>query len=230
MPNHFYPPLGRCIYCGTTTLTAGAKRFGDEHIIPLALGGNLILREAACRACEKIINEEIESPVLLKEWVYLRVKRDFPTRGKSKNRPSHVTLKSRDGATLSIPIQDYSTPVPAYKFIDPRILSGAPRADDNKHWTMDILTDREAELAMLAKYPQWDGTHSLIPQPFNFARLLAKIGYSRAVAEYGLEGFRPLGVDIILGRSNDYFLTVGGSLEAQPAIPGGDRSTPRELG
>lgn len=222
MTDHFYPPVGRCIYCGANTLAKGVKRFDDEHIIPLAFGGTLILREASCRSCGKIINKEIESPILLKEWVYLRIRRGFPTRGKSKKRPSHMKLKSRNGGTLNIPIQDYSTPVPSYKFIAPRILSGAPRIDDNKHWTMDILTDREAELAMRTKYPQWDGTHTLIPQPFNFARLLAKIGYSRAVAEYGIDGFRPLGLDVILGRSNDYFYTVGGSLETQPAVAGGD--------
>jgi len=220
--NHLYPPVGRCIYCGTTTLPAGVKRFGDEHVIPLALGGNLILREAACGKCEKVINEEVETPVLLKEWIYLRIKRNFPTRGKSKKRPTHVALKSRDGAALSIPIRDYSTPVPAYKFIAPRILSGVPRTDDNKHWTMDILTDHESELQMRAKYPQWDGVHTLVPQPYKFARLLAKIAYCRAVAEYGVDGFTPLALDVILGRSDDYFLTVGGSLESQPAVPGGD--------
>ena len=119
-------------------------------------------------------------------------------------------------------IKDYSTPVPAYKFIAPRILSGVPRTDDNKHWTMDILTDHESELQLRAKYPQWNGVHTLVPQPYTFARLLAKIAYCRAVAEYGIDGFTPLALDVILGRSDDYFLTVGGSLESQPAAPGGD--------
>jgi hypothetical protein len=166
---------------------------GDEHVIPLALGGNLILREAACRKCEKVINEEVEPPVLLKEWGYLRIKHNFPTLGKSKKkRPTHVTLRSRDGAALSIPIQDCSTLVPAYKFIAPRILSGAPRTDDNKHWTMDAYgTDHESELRMRAEYPQWDGVHLLVPQPYTFARLLAKIAYCRAVAGTGSMGSRP---------------------------------------
>jgi hypothetical protein len=31
-----------------------------------------------------------------------------------------------------------------------------------------------------------------------------------------------LALDVILGQSDDYFLTVGGSLESQPAVPGGD--------
>ncbi len=220
--NYLYPPLRRCIYCGTTTLPAGVSRFGDEHVVPLALGGNLILREASCRRCERIINEEIESPVLLKEWVYLRIKRNFPTRKKTRKRPTHVTLQCHDGSPIQIPINDYSTPVPLYKFTEARILTGAPRTNDNAHWTMDILSDTPAEADMRRKYPVWNGIHSITPQPFRFARLLAKIGYCHAVSEYGLEGFTPLVLDIILGHSDDYFYTVGGSLDLSPAIPGGD--------
>jgi hypothetical protein len=217
-----YPPIGRCIYCGATSPTASKTKFGDEHIIPLALGGNLILREASCRSCETIINREIESHVLLREWIYLRVKKNFPTRGKSRNRPTHIKLTQRDGGPIKIPLQDYSTPVPAYKFVAPRILTGAPRGDDNACWTMDIYSDHDAEMQMQAKYPQWNGQHSIRAEPIRFARLLAKMAHSRAAAEYGLDGFTPLTVDVILGRSDDCFNVVGGTLDAQPAVPGGD--------
>jgi hypothetical protein len=222
MKNYYYPSLKKCIYCGTTTPPPGTHRFGDEHVIPLALGGNLIIKEASCRNCEKIINEEIESPVLPKEWIYLRIKNNFPTRKKSKNRPTHVTLQCHDGSSIQIPISDYSAPVPLYKFTEPRILTRASRINDNMHWTMSILSSHEAKTGMRQKYPLWNGIHSIIPQPFKFARLIAKIAYCRAVSEYGLEGFTPLVLPIILGHSDDYFYTVGGSLEISPAIPGGD--------
>src|SRR4051794_10469240 len=42
-----HPVIGRCIYCpeeGTT----------DEHIIPLSLGGKLLLRDASCDTCREI--------------------------------------------------------------------------------------------------------------------------------------------------------------------------------
>ena len=45
-----YPPVGRCIYC-----FASNCNLGDEHIIPQALGGNIILHGASCSACDKII-------------------------------------------------------------------------------------------------------------------------------------------------------------------------------
>ena len=40
------------------------KRFHDEHIVPLALNGALILSEASCQQCERIINREIENCLL----------------------------------------------------------------------------------------------------------------------------------------------------------------------
>lgn len=205
-----------CIYCGAATLPPGVRRFTDEHIIPLALGGNLILREASCTACAKIINQQIETPVLLKEWGYLRIKRNFPSRNKNnkrEKRKTHVKLTRHDGRPLQVGIADYSCPVPLYKFKEARIFSGAPRGDDNFHWSMDILTSHDDEMEMQRKFPEWNRQHSILSQPYQFARLLAKIAFSYAVAEYGLAGFTPLVVDSILGRSDDYFFTVGGLFE-----------------
>ena len=225
MPDQYYSPVGQCIYCLTKQLPTDKGRFGDEHIIPFALGGNLILREASCDNCARIINTQIETPVLFKEWGYLRIKRNFPTRSKSSTRRTHVKLMKRDGSPMKMPISDYSCPVPLYKFKQARILSGLPRGDDNLHWTMDILTTKAEEEAAQRKYPEWNWAHSIQALPYQFARLLAKIGFSYVVAEYGLNGFRPLTTDIILGQSDDYFFHVGGSLEVPEAIPGNDHVT-----
>lgn len=225
MPDQYYSPVGQCIYCLTKQLPTGKHRFGDEHIIPFALGGNLILREASCDYCAGIINKQIETPVLFKEWGYLRIKRNFPTRSKLTTRRTHVKLRKRDGSPMKMPISDYSCPVPLYKFKQARILSGLPRSDNNLDWTMDMLTTKEEEEAAQRKYPEWNQQHFIQALPYQFARLLAKIGFSYVVAEYGLKGFRPLTTDIVLGQSDDYFLYVGGSLEIPDAIPGNDHLT-----
>jgi hypothetical protein len=47
-----YPPVGHCIYCSSTG--APGETLGEEHIIPLSFGGNLILPLASCRRCAKI--------------------------------------------------------------------------------------------------------------------------------------------------------------------------------
>lgn len=223
-----YPAVGRCIYCGANEPPPGARRFTDEHIIPLALGGNLILKQASCTDCAAIINREIETPVLFKEWGYLRIKRNFPSRSKNKRRATrreYVTLTRLDGRPMQIPVTDYSCPVPLYKFKQARILSGLPRGDDNFHWTMEMLSSPDEEVEMQRKFPEWNRRHSILMRPYQFARLLAKIAFSYAVAEYGLAAFTPLVADIIRGRSDDYFYSVGGELDIKAAIPGGDHVT-----
>ncbi|MGX9431608.1 MULTISPECIES: HNH endonuclease [Bradyrhizobium] len=224
MQNHFYPPIRQCIYCGETKLPAGVSKFGDEHIIPLALGGNLILPEASCKTCERIINREIETPVLSQEWGFLRAKREFPTRNKKK-RKTHVIVYRHDGRSMKVPVADYPSPVPLYKFGEPRILTGLPFGTDHLRWTMEILGDHDAEAEMRRRHPDWNGHHKLRAQPYPFARLLAKIAYGYVVAEWGIAGFSPLGLDIILGRSDDYFYTVGGSWDIAEPIPDGDHIT-----
>lgn len=126
---------------------------------------------------------------------------------------------------MQVPVADYSCPVPLYKFKEARILSGLPRGDDNYHWTMEMLSSPDEEVEMQLKFPEWNRQHSIRAQPYQFARLLAKIAFSYSVAEYGLGAFTPLVVDIIRGHSDDYFYSVGGQFEIQAAIPGGNHVT-----
>lgn len=212
-----YLPVGRCIYCRTTDLPPGLSKFGDEHIIPFALGGDLILPEASCKNCEKLINKEIENPILSQEWGRFRDKRNFSTRHKSaRKQRTHTTIRTIDGSPLRINLAEHSTPVIMYKFSEARILCGLPSGFDDKRWTITLLADDAEENAMQAKFPTWDKTHTFIPQPDRFARFLAKIAHSYFVGEYGIEGFSPLVTDIILGKATDYYYLVGGSLDIPP--------------
>jgi len=52
--------------------------------------------------------------------------------------------------------------------------------------------------------------------PISFVRMLAKIGHSYAVAIYGMDGFRPLALDLILGRDRRANYLVGGGADAFP--------------
>lgn len=177
--------------------------------------------ESSCRDCEKIINREIETPINSQEWGPIRAARNFPTRNKKK-RQIHVKLRRRDGSPLKVPVSDYSAPTPLYLFGQARILSGLPHGTDHLRWTIKMLLDHDSEIAMKAKYPDWDGAHIFKTRPHEFARLIAKIGYGYATAELGSATFDPLVTDIIRGNSDDYFYTVGGSHDIGPATKGGD--------
>lgn len=195
------------------------------------MGGNLVLKEASCKKCEKIINQEVETPITSHEWGYFRANRGFPTRNNKnrgsnkKNRKTHIELSTLDGLPLKIPISDYSAPVFLYKFGEARILSGTPAGTDHLRWTVDVLTDRDAEIRMQQKFPNWDKKHTLKARPHEFARLLAKIAYGYSVAELGLGTFYGYVQDIIIGQSNDYFNFVGGSWDILPPVTGGDHVT-----
>jgi hypothetical protein len=176
------------------------------------------LPEASCKACQKIISREIETPVIRQEWGAFRAKRQLPTR-KPKNRQKHIVIRNQnDDPSATIPVIDHATPVPLYKFDEARILNGLGPGADDLRWTMVLLASHDEEIAMRHKYPQWDGTHRIKVQPYPFARLLAKIGHGYATAELGIDAFTPLTCDLIRGLSDDYFYTVGGSWDIPPPV------------
>jgi len=133
-------------------------------------------------------------------------------------------LHKHDGTQMRVPVQDYPAPVPMYKFSEARALM-SPQSGKDQGWTVCMLGSHDDEKVMREKYPEWNGQHRFIAQPYPFARLLAKIGYGYVVAEYGLGAFTPYVLDIILGRSEDYFYTVGGTWDIHPPIQNGDHIT-----
>jgi len=48
MTQEIVAEIGECVYCGAK------ENLANEHIVPLALGGNLVLQNASCRSCAKI--------------------------------------------------------------------------------------------------------------------------------------------------------------------------------
>ena len=218
-----YAPVGQCIYCGILDVPQGMKRFHDEHIVPLALNGALILPEASCRQCERIINMQIENR-LAEEYAYFRTKYGLPTR-RPKNRKKTVNLPSIKGGWIDVPATEYTAPVPLYRFKTARILSGAPPISNSHAWTMDILGSGDEEVRLQKKYPLWTKAHILKAQPYQFARFIAKVAYGYAVAELGIDCFDPLANDIILGRSHNFFRFVGSEPREMPPSgwPGGGK-------
>ena len=203
-----YAPVGQCIYCGIVEVPPGMKRFHDEHIVPLALNGGLILPESSCRQCEQVINKEIENRLLAEEYAQFRAKYGLPTR-RPKSRQRMVKLPSVTGGWITVPATEYTAPVPLYRFETARILSGAPHVPNSHAWTMGILGGSDEEIFLQEKYPLWTREHTFRPEPYQFARFVAKVAYGFAVANLGIDCFEPLANDIILGRSDDYFRLVG---------------------
>lgn len=208
-----FPPAKICIYCG-----AQGTEIGDEHIIPLGLNGTVILPKASCRTCATITGafEGICQRTILGNY---RIKRNFMTRRK-KGRPKTilVTGRTHDGQikTISVAVSDYPTVLHLCKFEKARTLLGLPDFYYNGIQCADWLQCSPA-------VPDFTVEHNLATfelgkfQPFPFARLLAKIAHSFCVADLGLGSFKPKVLDLILGRTDDMSIFVGGSLGPAPA-------------
>lgn len=209
-----YPSVGQCIYCGDDQ-----SKLTDEHIIPFSLGGDLIFDKASCLKCNEI-TKRFEGVVGRSIFGHFRAKHDIRTRN-PKERPTHFPY-STEGGEKWAPAKQLPTMLWIYKFYEPTILSGHPASMDisNSHW-VPISISSKPEMDAFKKTHQWDGKATVRMQPWPYARMFCKAAHAYAIAMLGLGKFRPLAVDLILGRSTNFSHVFGGGWEMEPGIEGG---------
>jgi hypothetical protein len=215
---HRYPAVEHCIYCGSRS------KLGDEHIIPFALNGGLLLPKASCDTCANVTHR-FERTVARTMLGHFRIRHKVQSRRPEK-RPTHVTVGTlmHDGTrgTVQVPVDEHPTMIFPYKFDQPTLLRGLPPDVEDFRW-VPVSVFSKAELdAFIVKY-HWDRQTAVKMVPEEFARMIAKIGYSFAVAEFGARSFRPLPqiLDIILGRTKNVGYAVGGDWDIPPPDPKG---------
>lgn len=214
-----YDPPGRCIYCGASD-DANLQHLSREHIIPHSLGGRLVFRHASCQACADI-TKLIEQRCSRTMFIQARTKLGLPTY-RPKERPTHFRTALAD-ASGNIEIDElgqevYWRDISAIehpfcifmmRFDHPTILSGlAPTGAyqvigyDLSYSGDDLpLTDEGIPLAISQLYSNdW------------LCRLLAKIAHGVSVAEFGLNSFDPMLLEVINGHSNTISHLVGGTI------------------
>jgi hypothetical protein len=211
-----YPAVGTCIYCGTQS------NLTDEHIIPLSLGGVLILPQASCAgkgSCNDKTHK-FEGVVARQIFGKFRARHKLPTR-RPKERPTEFEFSTAHGPKFAA-ASEYPTELFVYKFYKPNASQGMPKDFDTStsHWVPVAVCDSN-ELNEFMKAHGWDGRLSIIPRPYEFARMLAKIAHAYAVAEFGLGSFTPYAIDLILGNDQNFSYCVGGDWEVPPGQPDG---------
>lgn len=200
-----YPPLGRCLYCQAT------EGLTDEHIIPFALlpkGGDWYLPKASCMACADItkrfegasigamfepIRQQIKLKSRRKKTGYLQIQY-FKQNGETFERKVEAIKFPRYCVGVKWPPPSILTDIPNPKFISELVVKAPPGL-------MDHATATE-------------GYRLARVHPMLFARMLAKIAHTFAVAQYGIYSFLPLALPLILGTSNDPGRFVGGNAVA----------------
>lgn len=201
-----YPSFGKCIYCGAADVP-----LTDEHIIPLSLQGQLVIDDACCIPCQQKIGKYETQVIKTLEHFRARYKLWRYKPNKAKKAYS-FSIKRPDGSRgrATIPIDEMPATAWLYKFGPANILKGKPPFDPTFEWLLVALADTKDLKHATDKYG-WDGEAKARTVPEQYARLLAKIGYAYAVAELGLNAFKPLCLDIVLGRPANCGYLVGGS-------------------
>lgn len=204
-PRKRYAPINRCIYCGTTE-----SDLTDEHIIPFGLlpkGMDLFLPKSSCRDCAKITSK-FEGSVQQGMLGPLRHKMGLKTRRK---RPTthNVTFNFRQDGRLEyreIALVDFPAMCMGFRWLAPGILRRI--APTNIFEGELVVRQNPDELKKFIG----DGEAFKIGRvaPGDFARMLAKIAHSFAMAELGADAFEPLLPDLILGKSETAPYLVGG--------------------
>ena len=209
-------PLGRCIYCDATDYRAKRDRkLGEEHIIPEGIGGNLVLGQAACEACEEAISSfepTILKTVLYAPRVHLGIRRKKRKRGEE-------TIKVQGKANgkdveIYLPLKKSPAILFFIQLGPPGILVGRPKniADVRAAWFIHLNAS-----TMLA--PQgFQSFASPILDTFKFSQFLAKIAHGFAVDAFG-NAFAPMLRELILNQqpTDQRYDVIGGIVEPQPA-------------
>ena len=201
-----YAPLNQCAYCGST------DNLSNEHIIPLGLGGKLILPRGSCRA-HATLTSKVEDFVLRKYLGPLRSHLSLPSR-RPHSRPDGYPLSLMNGARIwrqKVKLSDHPGLVRFLMFAAPGRVAGRPRVQDTydvQGIDVKIFPDIDQRLARLGATSFRDAAHF---KATALARMIAKIGHAFAVAEKGVAAFEEMYVThLIDADAPDWNYWVGG--------------------
>jgi hypothetical protein len=213
---HKYQPVGRCIYCGCE----GSSDLTLEHIIPESLGGMLELPTASCNSCQTLIGR-FEGQNARRLFLPIRRQFNFPSKGRGKarrdQRQQETFVVRINGRKRDIPAADYPGLLVSFVFPPPMILFNIPPEyrEFSGRVSVGMLPQFEERLSALrAKY----GNNVTFPVSVGaetVGRLLAKIGHAYAVAELGLDSFRPYLLGIIRDQDPLLLHHVVGSADGE---------------
>jgi hypothetical protein len=211
-------PVGFCIYCGSK------ENLSDEHVVPFALGGNVILPDASCPNCAAITSA-FEGSVLRGFMREGRTAGRFPTR-RPKERPTTLPLSIKRGDEMeSIALAPVESPgflqLPMLE--SAAFLVGRPPVNGLIPCGSELLGFGKPPDKVAADLKTTTIQTSAKIDLAAFIRMLAKIGYSFAVAAQGPYPLDEVPVlSLILGSAFDGSTWIGSAeyrLEVEAQSP-----------
>jgi len=199
------PSAGLCIYCGRT------EALTDEHVVPFGLGGNLVLPDASCSECNKLTSA-FERRVLRGFMEDARVAGGFPTR-RPKERPVSIPIQIRkDGQfeSVQLPTAEALGMLVLPTLERSAFLAGKPATNGvNVVGTQMIGFGKPPKDVATALNTRTLQSTAHVDAT-SFVRMLAKIGYSFAVASLGPYPLSEVPVlPLIQGKADDGSTWIG---------------------
>lgn len=207
--------IGQCIYCGVTD-----TKLTNEHIIPFALGGTVMLLKASCETCRDITSKCELNP-LSKTWIEARAYLDIPSRKRNFSEelfPIKVILQDGTETTISLKREELVGFTPFLELDTPGLFK---RENQYIHGykivasSMFIFNKENLE-ALKSKYNVKTFTIESKYNGLEFPRMIARIAYCTAAYALGLECFdERLVLPAIMGKDENIGYWVGGDLDGE---------------
>jgi hypothetical protein len=213
-----FAPAGRCIYCGSD---ADPDGLGDEHIIPFALGGKMVLPQASCKKCGSITGA-FEGKFIYHYMDAVRWQTHMPSRRPRNRRPTSIeAIVGSAGLRRELALKDHPSLGYLLDLPNPGIFRGAEPTDIFQDVTVHSFSAVPDLVQRIARLPDGAITFSGALPVAAFVRTLAKIGHALATAEHGMGYFSPFLEEFIRTGRGPAAYFIGGTYG--PGIPAPDQ-------
>jgi hypothetical protein len=216
-----YEAAGQCIYCGASGPSVKLSR---EHILPYSLGGDAILPAASCPTCANI-TAKFENYCADHIFLSVRVQHNVHSR---RPKRTHLSISEtfapepQLAPKVLVPVDDHPGILVLPSFDPPGMVTGrAPTVGTGLVMHFWRITNDHDERIQRLRDAGFKGVKMYKEIALNpFLRMLAKIAHGMAVADYGIDGFRPLLIDVILkgDPSAPYFVGCATD-KIPPSVP-----------
>lgn len=198
-----YEPVWKCIYCGDNT---SPEKLTKEHIIPKALNGTMTLPKSSCKRCAEI-TRDFEDFCLNHMFIDARTMLGLKT-SKKKRPPLKIWNEDYHGKESWREIGPERHPLifAGFDIGRPGIIVGRSHNIDPP-MTMRIIAPGPA-FEKIALLNPGEGVRFKIDTEC-YAKMLAKIAHSFAVANYRLDDYTYFLHDHILGSKRNIFHYLG---------------------
>lgn len=203
--------IGKCIYCGATD-----KPLTDEHMVPLSLGGNIILDKASCEICRKMTSK-CEKNVISKNWEEVRAITNCKSRKRDWDKELFLlNVVFKDGKSGTLELSKTESPgltnfplFPLPGFLDPQGYTLGSR------WIgVDIQSFGVNIKELGKKYNLKQISGSVKYENHDFELMIANIAYRKIVADFGLDFLDEIFVlPAIKGEKDDIGYWIGSDKE-----------------